>query len=61
MRSSISDYIKKYIVKNNGQYTNECLKHAHKDEFEGLWNGNANLSKQDLLHLKAESFLFQMQ
>ena len=50
------------LVKNTGQYTNECLKHVHKDEyeFEDFWNLFVNVSKHDLLHLKAESFLFQM-
>ena len=39
------------------QYTNECLKH----EFECFWNLFVNVSKHDLLHLKAEGFLFMME
>ena len=39
------------------QYTNECLKH----EFEGFWNLFVNVSKHELLHLKAEGFLFKME
>ena len=39
------------------QYTNECLKH----EFECFWNIFVNVSKHDLLHLKAEGFLFVME
>ena len=35
--------------------------HVNKDEFEGFWNLIVNLSKQDLPHLKAESFLFQIE
>ena len=34
---------------------------VHKDEFEIFWNLFVNVSKHDLLHLKAESFLFQME
>ena len=33
----------------------------HKDEFEGFWNVSVNISKQDVLHLKAENFLFKME
>ena len=39
------------------QYTKECLKH----EFECFWNLFVNVSKHDLLHLKAEGFLFMME
>ena len=59
----LSDDIKNMakLVKNTGQYTIECLKQVHKDEIEGFWNLSVNIPKQDSLHLKAESFLFQME